>query len=93
MAIFGAGSFLTLDWDPGWVKNQDPGSESGMNNPDHISESLETIFWAKILEFFGADPGSGREKIRIQDLGSGMENIWIRDKQPGSATLSMAKLV
>jgi hypothetical protein len=23
--------------DPGWVKNQDP--ESGMNNPDHISES------------------------------------------------------
>jgi hypothetical protein len=27
-----------------------------MNNPDHISESLETIFWAKILKFFGA-PG------------------------------------
>ncbi len=32
--------------DPGWVKNQypAPGSGSGMNNPDHISESLETIF-------------------------------------------------
>jgi hypothetical protein len=30
--------------DPGWVKNSR--SESGMNNPDHISESLETIiFW------------------------------------------------
>jgi hypothetical protein len=34
--------------DPGWVKN-----------PDHISESLETIFWVKILKFFDADPGSG----------------------------------
>jgi hypothetical protein len=36
--------------DPGWVpKNQDPdpGSRSGMNIPDHISESLGTIFWAK----------------------------------------------
>jgi hypothetical protein len=27
-----------------------------MNIPDHISESLETIFWVKILIFF--DPGS-----------------------------------
>jgi hypothetical protein len=26
-----------------------------MNNPDHISESLETIFWVKILKFFDAD--------------------------------------
>jgi hypothetical protein len=25
------------------------GSGSGMNSPDHISESLETIFWVKIL--------------------------------------------
>jgi hypothetical protein len=32
-----------------------------MNNPDHIFESLETIFWAKILEFFDAVPGSGME--------------------------------
>jgi hypothetical protein len=31
--------------DPGWVKNQDPGS--GMNILDHISESLETICWVK----------------------------------------------
>jgi hypothetical protein len=38
-----------------------------MNNPDHISESLETIFWVKILKFFDANPGSGMEKIRIQD--------------------------
>jgi hypothetical protein len=46
-----------------------------MSNPDHISESFETIFWGKIQKFFGADPGSEMEKIRI------------RDKHPGSATL------
>jgi hypothetical protein len=33
------------------------GSGSGMNNPDHITESLETIFWVKILQFFDAYPG------------------------------------
>ncbi len=46
--------------DPGWVENQDPdpGSVSGMNHPGHISESLETMFWVKILKFFDADPGS-----------------------------------
>jgi hypothetical protein len=27
-----------------------------MNIPEHISESLETIFWVKILKFFDADP-------------------------------------
>ncbi len=61
---------------PGWVKNQDPdpGSGPGMHNPDHISESLEAIFWEKILKFFDADPesldtGSGMEKNRIQDPG------------------------
>jgi hypothetical protein len=55
--------------DPGWAKHQDPdpGSETGMNNPDHISESLETIFWVKILKFFYADPESGMEKIQIRD--------------------------
>jgi hypothetical protein len=46
-----------------------------MNNPDHISECLETIFWVKIPKFFDAYPVSGMEKIRI------------RDKHPGSATL------
>jgi hypothetical protein len=45
--------------DPGWVKNQDPGSGSGMNNPDHISKILESIFGVKILKFFDADPGYG----------------------------------
>jgi hypothetical protein len=38
-----------------------------MNNPDHISGSLETIFWVKIIKFVDADPGSGMEKIRIRD--------------------------
>jgi hypothetical protein len=55
--------------DPGWVKNQDPGSGYGMNNADHIPESLETIFWFKILKFFDADKGSWMEKIWI---GSGI---------------------
>jgi hypothetical protein len=56
-----------------------------MNNPDHISESLEKNFWVKILKFIAADPGSGLEKN--SDPGSGMEKIRIRDKHPGSATL------
>ncbi len=46
-----------------------------MNNPDHISESLETIFWVKILKFFDADLG-------WKKFGSE-----IRMKHPGSATL------
>jgi hypothetical protein len=53
-----------------------------MNTPDHHgSESLETIFGVKILQFFDSDaePGSGNffgpgsgigmEKIRIGDPG------------------------
>jgi hypothetical protein len=53
-----------------------------MNNPNHISESLEAIFLTKILKFFDADPGSEIGKIRIQDPG-----FRIRDKHLGSATL------
>jgi hypothetical protein len=61
-------------------KNQepDPGSTSGINIRDNISESLETIFWA----------------IDTQILlsGSGIRNLFdpgpgIRDKHPGSAKL------
>jgi hypothetical protein len=45
-----------------------------MNNLDHISKSVETIFWAKILEFFDVDPGwkkilpdpqHGEKKIKL----------------------------
>ncbi len=56
----GTGAFLT----PGSGMGKKSGS---MNKPDHISESLETILWVKILKFFDAGPGSGMEKIRIRD--------------------------
>jgi hypothetical protein len=48
------------------------GSGVGKNNPDHISESLETICWVKMLKFFDADMG-------WKKLGSGMEKIQIRN--------------
>jgi hypothetical protein len=57
--------------DPGSGMGKKLGSGSGMNNPDHISENLETIFGLKYLKFFDADPGSGMEKIRIRDKHSG----------------------
>ncbi len=62
----GSGAFLTPGSGMrGWVKNQnpEPGSGSGMNIPDHISESAETIFWFKILKFFDADPDPGAESF------------------------------
>ncbi len=34
-------------------------SGSGMNIPDHISESVESIFGLKIFKFFDADPDPG----------------------------------
>jgi hypothetical protein len=43
--------------DPGSGIGIKSGSGSGMNDPDQISESFETIFWVKILKFFDADPG------------------------------------
>jgi hypothetical protein len=49
------------------AKNQDPDPGSRMNNPDHISESLETIFGVKILKFFDVNPESRMKKIRIRD--------------------------
>ncbi len=49
----GSGAFLTPE--SGMGKK----SGSGMNNPDHISESLETIFWVNMLKFSDPDPGSG----------------------------------
>jgi hypothetical protein len=50
--------------DLGWVKNQDLDPGSWMNNPDHISERLETIFVRVIIlkKFFDADLGSEMEK-------------------------------
>jgi hypothetical protein len=37
--------FIPLDQDSGMGKSQDP--DPGRIFPDHISESLETIFWIK----------------------------------------------
>jgi hypothetical protein len=76
----GSGAFWPLD--PGSRMGKKSGSGSEMNKPDHISESLGIIFWIKILKFFDADSGS-----RIENSGSGMEKIRIRDKHPVSATL------
>ncbi len=45
------------DPDSGSGMGKKLGSGSGMNNPDHISERLETVFWVKILKFVDADPG------------------------------------
>jgi hypothetical protein len=53
--------------DSKWVKNQGSGSGSGINNPDHISESKETVLWVKMLKLIDVDLGSGMEKIRILD--------------------------
>jgi hypothetical protein len=56
-----------------------------MNNPDHISESLETIFWVKIRYLNSLmqirDPGWGK-------YGSGME----KNSAPGSAILDSTGL-
>jgi hypothetical protein len=56
-----------------------------MNILDHISESLETIVWVKILKVFDKDPEEGSGNLF--DPGSGMEKIWIWDKHSGSAKI------
>jgi hypothetical protein len=60
----GSAAFLT----PGSGMGKKLGSGYGMNSTDQISESLETIYWDKMLKFFDA-------------AGSRMEKIWIRDPQ------------
>jgi hypothetical protein len=76
----GSGAFLT-PWirDPRSWMGKKSGSGSGMNNPDHISESVETIFGVQILEFFYAVPDPGSGIFLTLDPGSGMEKIRIRD--------------
>jgi hypothetical protein len=81
--------------DPGLVKKSR--SRSGMNIPDHISESLETFFWVKkILQFFDADadPGSGifNPRDNPDHISESLETIfWVKilkfldaDADPGS---------
>jgi hypothetical protein len=65
VADLGSGAFLTTGSglrDLGAGMGKKPRSGPGMIIPDHISESLETIFWVKILEFFDADSDPGSEK-------------------------------
>jgi hypothetical protein len=69
-----------------------------MNNPDHISESLESIFWVKILKFFDADPGwkKFRSKINIPDsrtcfLRTFLEHTYSATR-PGSAVFLLVLL-
>ncbi len=89
--VCGSGSgirCLFYPWirDPGWVKNQDPnpGSGSGINNPDHISESLKNIFWVKILKSLmrirdgkNSDPGSGMNIPDPQHCVFGSISPWL----------------
>jgi hypothetical protein len=79
----GSGAFLT----PGSGMGKKSVSGSGMNNPDYISESLQTIFMVKILKFFDADPGF---VSRIQDGKKSDPVSGIRDKYPGSPTLALS---
>jgi hypothetical protein len=53
----GSDAFLTLY--PGSGMGKKSRSGSGMNIPNHISDSLKTIIWVKKLKFFDADPVSG----------------------------------
>ncbi len=50
----GSGAFLTP-----WIRD---GKKSVFR-----SESLETIFWVKLLKFFDTDLGSGMEKTSVAD--------------------------
>jgi hypothetical protein len=65
------------------------GCGSGMKKPDHISESLKTIFWVKILKFFDVDLGSRMEKnsdpgpgSRIRDGKKSDPGSWINIPDP-----------
>jgi hypothetical protein len=48
-----------------------------MNNSDHTSESIETIFWVKILKFFDADPGWKKFGSGINNTASWSQNYLV----------------
>ena len=60
---------------PGSGMGKKSGSGSGMNNPDHISESLETIFGVILIKFFDADPDPGSRIFLTLDPGSGTKKF------------------
>jgi hypothetical protein len=53
-----------------------------MNILDHISVSLETFFWLKILKFFDAGPNLGSGIRNLFVPGSGMEKFGSRINIP-----------
>jgi hypothetical protein len=76
----GSGAFLT----PGSGMGRKSASGSGMNNPDNIFWSLETIS----LVFLGLNYLNSLMRIRDGDSSDpGWKKSRIRDKHPGSATL------
>ncbi len=63
----GSGAFLTPGSGirgPEWVKIR---IRIRDENPDHISECLETILWVKIFKFFEADPEWNKLGSGIRD--------------------------
>jgi hypothetical protein len=77
----GSGAFLTPVCGIRYLGKKS-GSGSGMNNPEHISASLETNFWVKILKSFDADPGSGI----FFDPGSGIRDSGWKKLASGKKT-------
>ncbi len=78
--------YSVADPDPGSGMCKMSGSGSGTRirdeQPDHISESLETIFWVTKC-------GSGIWNERNSDPGWKKFGSGIRDKHPGSATATL----
>jgi hypothetical protein len=67
---------------------------SGMIIPDHISESLETIFGFKILKFFDADEDQGSGICLTLDPGSKVKKTFgsgIPHKHPGAGTVPLVR--
>jgi hypothetical protein len=75
-------------------ESQYPGPGSGVQDEQPGSYFLElrnhffAFFGVTILKFFDEDPGSGMETVRIRDPGWKKVGSEIRDKHPGSATLT-----
>jgi hypothetical protein len=73
---------LTSVADPDPVSGAFLTSGSGINNPDHIAESLETIFLG--LKYLNSlmwirDPGRKKFGSGMEKFGSGIEKIRIQD--------------
>jgi hypothetical protein len=86
----GSGAFLSPGPGSGIRKTGwKSGPESGMNIPDHFSESLETVFRNKIFKFFDADPEQRYGIRNLFDRGFGIldSRSGILYSHPRSATL------